>query len=273
MLRVAILLIGAGAAVAAQPEPATIARIGDYVERYYARAQSIVADESVVVQPLQRDLTADGFPRRLAFELRLEWNPDADEPATVVRRLISAKGPRLGPPKQPDCLDPRAISPEPLAFLLPGRRDKYRFTMASMSRHDGHMAIRVDYRPLTPEPPQVTWEGECGKIELPGRIRGRVWADPVTAEVVRFDEALVGQVDLPPPPKAPSYSDRRFTIERADSTTYYKRVEFKEPAETLMLPWRVESVTVIRNSGMPRLRMIQEFTNYRRFVTASRLLP
>ena len=272
MLRVAFLLFGAGAAVAAQPEPATIARIGDYVERYYARAQSIVADESVIVQPLQRDLTADGFPRRLVFELRLEWDPEADEPATVVRRLISARGPRLGPPKQPDCLDPRAISPEPLAFLLPDRRHKYRFTMASASRHDGHTAVRVDYRPVTPEPPQVTWDNECGRIELPGRIKGRVWADPVTAEVVRFDEALVGQVDLPPPPKSPT-SDRRFTIERADSTTYYKRVAFENPAETLMLPSRVESVTVIINSGMPRLRTTQEFTNYRRFVTASRILP
>jgi hypothetical protein len=263
------------ATAAQQPEPATVARIGNYVELYYARAQSIVADETVVVQPLQRDLTADGFARHLVYEMRLDWNPEAgSEPATVVRKLVSARGPRLGPPKQPDCLDPRAVSPEPLAFLLPGRREKFRFTMAGTSRLDGRPVTRVDYRPLAPEPPQVTWEGECGKIELPGRIRGRVWADPVTAEIVRFDEALVGQVDLPRPPKTASYlSDRHFTIERADATTTYRRVEFVNPVESLMLPARIESVTVIRNSGMPRLRVVQSFANYRRFVTASRVLP
>ena len=259
---------------AQQSELLTVVRIGSYVERYYARAQSIVADEAVVVQPLQRDLTSAGFARRLQFELRLEWNPeDADNPATVVRRLISATGPRLGPPKQPDCLDPRAVSPEPLAFLLPDQRHKFRFTMAGTAMVEGRPTLRVDYRPLTPLPPQVTWDGECGKIELPGRIRGRVWADPLTAEIVRFDESLVGQVDLPPPPKAPPYADRRYTIERADSTTHYRKVNFEDPTETLMLPSLVESVTVIQNSGVPRLRVTQRLTNYRRFVTASRVLP
>ncbi len=274
---VSVLIVAAGAALAAQqPEPETVSRIGDYVERYYARAQSIVADETVVVQPMTRDFGFDGLPRTLRYELRLEWNPSADreeDVATVVRRLISARGPRLGPPKQPDCLDPRGVSPEPLAFLLPDRRSKFRFTMAGTSRVDGQIAVRVDYRPVRPEPAQVTWDGECGKIELPGRLRGRLWADPVTFEILRVDESLVGQVELPGPPRLPAGSSRSFTLERADTTTVYTRVVFSDPYETLLLPSRVESVTVIRNSGVPRVRVTQELTNYRRFVTGSRLLP
>jgi hypothetical protein len=274
--RVVLLLIGAaGAVVAAQePEPATVSRIGNYVERYYARAQSIVAEERVVVQPLTRDLGFDGFARHLTYEMRLEWNPtaDGDEAVNVVRRLLSATGPRLGPPTQPDCLDPRAVSPEPLAFLLPAQRHKYHFTMAGTGRQDGRQAVRVDYRPVAPEPPQVDWEGECGKIELPGRIRGRIWADPVTSEILRFDESLVGQVELPPAPTRRSGSPRYFTLERADSTTVYRRVVFSDPEETLLLPARVESVTVIRNSGVPQLRVTRSFSNYRRFVTASRIV-
>jgi hypothetical protein len=277
LLRVIVLLIAAaGVALTAQPiEPATVSRIGDYVERYYARAQSIVAEETVVVQPLSRDLGFDGFPRTLVNELRVEWNPTAeshDDAATVVRRLISARGPRLGPPKQPDCLDPRPVSPEPLAFLLPIRRSKFRFTMAGTSRVEGRMAVRVDYRPLKAEPPQVTWVGECGSIELPGRLKGRVWADAITSEILRFDESLVGQVELPGPPARSAGAARSFTLERNDTTTIYRRVPFTDPDETLLLPVKVESVTVIRNSGVPRLRVTQSLTNYRRFVTASRIV-
>jgi hypothetical protein len=272
-----VAIAAAGAQLAAQQtEPFVVARIGDYVERYYARAQRIIADETVVVQPLTRDLGFDGFARHLVYELRLEWNPDAETPddmATVVRRLLSARGPRLGPPNQPDCLDPQTISPEPLAFLLPARRHKYRFTMRGLDRLDGQPAMKIDYRPIAPEPPQVEWEGECGRINLPGRIRGRVWADPVTSEVLRFDESLVGQVDLPAPPKRRPNAPLSFTLERADTTTVYKRVTFEDPPETLLLPLRVESVTVIRNSGVPRLRITQNFSNYRRFVTDSRILP
>jgi hypothetical protein len=271
-----LVVVAAGVQLAAQQtEPLLVERIGDYVERYYSRAQSILAEERVVVQPLARDLSSDGFARHLVYELRLEWNPDAatpDEMATVVRRLISARGPRLGPPNQPDCLDPQTISPEPLAFLLPARRHKYRFSMRGMDRLDGQPALKIEYRPVAPEPPKVQWEGECGRIDLPGRIRGRVWADPVTSEVLRFDESLVGQVDLPPSPKRRPNTPMSFTLERADSTTVYKRVTFEDPPETLLLPRRVESVTVIQNSGVPRLRVTQDFSNYRRFVTDSRLV-
>jgi hypothetical protein len=33
------------------------------------------------------------------------------------------------------------------------------------------------------------------------------------------------------------------------------------------LPAQIDSMTVIRNSGMPRLRTTQTFSNYRRYVT------
>ena len=48
---------------------------------------------------------------------------------------------------------------------------------------------------------------------------------------------------------------------------------FENPDETLMLPARIESTTIVRNSGVPRLRTTQTYTNYRRFVTDSRIVP
>ena len=261
--------------VAAQQPPEFVSRVGAYLEQYYARAQRIVATEYVTMQPLTRDMGFDGFARHLVYELRVEWNPaaaDGAEPATVVRHLISATGPRLGPPGQPDCLDPRALSPEPLAFLLPSRQHKFTFRMAGPARVGGGQAVTLEFRPVASEPPRVEWNDQCGRIDLPGRTRGRVWVDPQTAEILRFDEQLIGQVDIPGPPGRRAFGPMWFTVERADTSTYYQRVRFQDPDETLLLPSRIDSVSVIRNSGIPRMRVTQTFSNYRRFVTSSRVI-
>ena len=115
--------------------------------------------------------------------------------------------------------------------------------------------------------------GLCRAGRRKGAARGRLWADPITFEILRYDESLVGQVDLPGPPKPSAGSTRSFTLERADTTTTYEPVTFTDPDETMLLPSRVESVTVIRGSGVPRLRVTQQLANYRRFVTATRLVP
>jgi hypothetical protein len=269
------VLVAAPAAQALSPAP-LLARIGGYVEQYYARAAHILALEEVTVQPLTRDLAADGFARRLAYELRVEWNPDAGEGqrgASVVRQLVSVNGRPPRPGDEPQCTDPRSISPEPLAPLLPGERGKYIFHPAGTGQVAGRPAVIVDYRSVRAEPPRVEWRDDCALIDLPGRTRGRVWADPETAEILRFDEQLVGLVDIP----VPRTQQRRgaaayMTIERADMSIRYRPVPFVDPDETLMLPERVESVVVIRNSGSPRLRITQSFSNYRRFVTASRIV-
>src|ERR1051325_7744251 len=145
-----------------------VARVGAYVEQYYARAQSIVAQETVTLQPLQADLSADGFARRLVYELRLEWNPDAppDQRATVVRELVTSRGPALGPPKQPDCFDPKTVSPAPLAVLLPDRRDKFSARVGGSTRFKGRAAVVLELKPVAAEPPRVDWDRECGSIDL-----------------------------------------------------------------------------------------------------------
>jgi hypothetical protein len=63
------------------------------------------------------------------------------------------------------------------------------------------------------------------------------------------------------------------TIERADSSIRYRRVAFTDPEESLLLPSSIDTTTIVRNSGSPRVRISQTFGNYRRFVTGSRLIP
>jgi hypothetical protein len=265
------------AARAPAPGPdvdSTIARIGAYVEQYYGRAERIVAREDVTLQPLDSGMTFQGFPRRIVNELRVEWDPDSDEPAKVVRELVKASGPRLGPPEQPDCLDPRATSPEPLAFLLPDRRERFVFRDAGMGHVHDRAAVMIDFKPVAPEPPRVDWRGECATIDLPGHTGGRIWADPVTSEILRYDEHLIGMVDIPAPKRAhgSSFLPTHFTVQRADTSIEYAPVAFHDPDETVLLPSEIISLTVIRNSGYPRMRTTQRFSDYRRFVTETRVL-
>jgi hypothetical protein len=89
-----------------------------------------------------------------------------------------------------------------------------------------------------------------------------------------LSEELIEGVELPGP-TGPEHraAPRSFRIERADATTDYSRFAFSDPEEQLLLPSRVETVTVIRNSAMPRVRVTQTFTNYRRFLTTARVVP
>ena len=251
-----------------------LSRVGEYVEQYYTRMRSLLVEETVILQPFSRNWSSEGFARRLEYELRIEWDPSAtEEPARVVRELVRASGPRLGPPDQSDCMDPRTISPEPLAFLLPDRRNAFTFEVAGSTRVDGRDALMLDYRTVAREQPTAEWTGRCAWVDLSGRTRGRVWADANTFEILRFDEHLDGLVDIPAPRDRSAYGPRFFTFERADTSIRYQHVTFENPDETLMLPARIESMIIVRNSGVPRLRTIQTYNNYRRFVTDSRIVP
>jgi len=273
-----VALLPAGRAAIGQSISAdqTVNRLSGYVEQYYSRAQSIVTNESVIVQRLNRDMSFNGFARRLVYELRVEWDPSVggdESPAKVTRQLLTVNG---KPPKKgdkPECMDPKSVSPEPLAFLLPDRRHKYSFTSAGVGRVDGRDAVMVDYKALERGEPIVEWTDDCVSVDAPGRFRGRLWAEPETATIVRMDEQLMGMVDLPIPRKHQRINGNLFmTLERADMSIRYRPVRFNDPDETLMLPAEITSSSMWRNGGSAGSRVTQSFSNYRRFVTAGRIL-
>jgi hypothetical protein len=276
VVSVGLLAQAAHAGAAADDTAATLARVGEYVQRYYARAQRIIGLETVTLQPLSSSLSPAGRARRLVYELRLEWTPtsEASPAASVVRTLHSVDGRPPRADEEPGCLDPRLVTPEPLAILLSSRQQQYAFTPAGTARVDRRPVVTFDYRPLMSEDAaEITGHGDCWMVDLPGRTYGRIWADPSTGEVLRVDEHLKGHFDFTVPPGRQRRSpDVRLTIERADSSIRYRAVTFVEPAETLLLPASIESLTVVRNSGVPRLRTTQVYSNYRRFVTDGRIV-
>ncbi len=258
--------------------PATLALVGERVEAWYARARSIVSLESVSIQPLRGDLTSADFPRRLTYELRVAWEAPAEDAgglpeASVVRELLTVHGRPPRPKDEPQCLDPKGVSPEPLAMLLPGKREEYRFSPAGTARIDGRPALMLDYRSIAAGTPEITWDKDCVSVSLPGRSRGRVWVDADTYDVLRLDEHLVGMFDFDVPREHRRPGLPRFmTVERADSSIRYKRVAFHDPEETLMVPSAIETVTIVRGGSTQRYRVTQRFSDYRRFLTGGRIV-
>ena len=256
---------------------ALLARIGTRVEQYYTHARTLVCTETVVIQPLARDLTFDGHARRLVCELRVEWEPlsagGGRGEASVVRQLLTVDGRPPRPKDEPRCMDPRPVSPEPLAMLLPDRSREYAFTWAGTATTGGRPSVRLDYRSLARKPPVIEWHDDCVSVDLPGRSRGRMWVDAATDDVVRLDEQLAGTFDIPVPPEQLRRGARTsMTIERADSSIEYRTVQFSDPDEALLVPASIESLTIVQNAGVPRLRTRQTFSNYRRFTAEGRIL-
>jgi hypothetical protein len=267
----------------AAPDPSPVLdRIADHVRGYYSRAQSLVGLETVSLQPVARDFSAAGHARRLVYQMRLEWLPpeNGDAPAaTMVRELITVDGRKPKPKDKPKCSDPRESWDEPLAMFLPEARNTYEFKWGGLGRTDGRPSVSLEFRekPLKVEPPEADWvhgeQEECVSVAVPGRTRGRVWADIETGEVLRLDQSITGYFDVRVPSAEQDHWNTAFlTLERADTSIRYRRVVFRDPDEAMMLPASINTLTVWRGGNSQPMRKTQTFADYRRFVTGGRLV-
>jgi len=283
----AAALVAAGTAVSAQGDVQTmLQRIGDSVRRYYGRAQSIICMERVVVQQIGSDMSPQGFARTIDYELRVEWEGGADGvplDATVNRviRKINGRAPRPG--DEPKCLDPRSISPEPLAFLLPGKRDDYFFSLGRPGRDRSRQLVTLDCesRPEGPMPPEAVAtkadqkgkDEDCLSFSFPVDLKGRVWLDPETHDIVRVDQSLKHGFEVRIPPRVSQNGvPDRFVVSRYDSSVRYRPVTFLEPEETILLPESISEVMVVTGGSRAGKRITQTYSDYKRFITGGRVV-
>jgi hypothetical protein len=256
-----------------------LARVGERIAAYYERAQSIVCIETVQLQTMDTSLTPSPHTRRLVYELRVSWDKtaDGDQPAdaNVLRTLKTVNGKPAKPGEEPECLDPKPVSLDPLSFLLPQHQREYKFTYKGIGKvGNGRSGVMIDYAPAGKEPPEIVWRDSCVSINLPQQTRGRLWVDRFGGDVLRIDETVLGPYDI----RVPDEQRRKgaveiLTLDRADSSIRYRTVTFTEPNEIVLLPESIEMMSVIRGSGAPRVRTTQTFTGYQRFVTGGRIIP
>ena len=276
MVSVATLALGAQPRGTPDDVAALLTRIGDRVERYYARAQSVMCLETVRLQPMTSDFTPEGRAREIVYELRVAWNPapSADVPpdASVTRQIRTVDGRPPRPGEEPRWTDPQPVASEPLAMLLPGRRQQYAFSWAGTGRVDRRATVRLDYKTLASPPADIKWRGECVSIS-PGRTQGRVWIDAASDDILRLDERLVRTVDVRVPRDLLRVSGAGWLdLERADSSIRYRSITFRDPDETVVLPDSMETFSIIRGAAVPRLRTTHVFTKYQRFLTDGRIV-
>jgi hypothetical protein len=269
-------------AIAKDPEPSIdlaglLARIGERVEAYDTRAQSIICTETVRMQTVDRNLTPDPFARVLVYELRVSRYPptDADprpEP-NIVRQLKKINGRVPKGNEESSCLDLSDVALDPLSFLLPDHQAEYRFSYKGNRRLGSRSAAMVDYVPLSTAPPVATWRDGCVSLDAPSRTSGRVWIDTMSGDVLRLDEQMRGPVDLeiPKPHRHPN-GGTSLTFERTETSIRYKSVAFADPEEVVMLPESLESLSVAAGSSYRSVRVTQTYAGYQRFVTGGRIV-
>ncbi len=280
-LSVALLASLSALLSAADPPPVdlreTLARVAEYVQAYFTRAQSIIVDETVRIQPIGYDFLSEGPGRTLRTELRVSWEPDADgKLATpqVLRTIVSVNG---RPPRDTDddrCFDPQATSPEVLSLFLPENAAELEFKASGRGKVDGREALIVDIRERETGPASVveTFKG-CSKILKPGSSSYRAWIDQESYAVLRLDQRLVGPYDVTlPADRKLGTSARDIVVERLDASIRYRAVTFTDPEEVVMLPVSREFLQVMRNAPGSRVRITHSYRNYRRFITGGRIV-
>jgi hypothetical protein len=292
-LALVALVAATGAGTAAQsktPAPpvpeleATLAQVSARVQDFFTRAASLVVTEEVHIQPLGTALTGDGPGRTVESELRLSWMPGADgEAATEAQALrvvtrVNGRRPRAN--DHGNCTNPEQNDTETqvLSMLLPGQRDDYSWTLAGRGKVDGRHAVMLDYREkaaVTVDVKLVENNDDCVSYDINGGMRGRVWVDLESFDVLRMDQRVGGYIEVPMPRELRNRSGANpyWTVERLDTTYRFKRVSFADPEETLVLPVSSHSIRITRGAGTPRMRINTEYKGYRRFMTGGRVIP
>ena len=284
---VTTFVVALGAVLSAQAIPpidiaGVLQRAGDRVTEYFARAQSIMCLEKVSLQRLAMGWSADGPARMVESELRLSWQPSEDDPtpteAKTLRQVLRVNG---APPRKKDydnCTTPeQQVSEEqPLSILLPQQREKYTFSYDGRESIDRRDAIVIAYREIrkpTVDVSMIEDNENCISFDIEGGMRGKIWVDAETHDVLRLDRSLSGLVEIPLPRKASRNSgSTEWTMERWDSSIRFKRVNFDDPQETLVLPVSATTLQITRGAGTPRLRTSTQYQAYRRFITGGRIL-
>ncbi|MET0650681.1 MAG: hypothetical protein ABW208_29070 [Pyrinomonadaceae bacterium] len=245
-------------------------RVGEGVARYQAGLFSIAFTETLRRDELREDMTAKKS-KEFVFDtivLREELSEDEEDYyPRPVRRLKTIDG-KASKRRSPGREAGYAVSS--LGFLLPKHRGLFQFSFDGDETEAGRKLYRI--RMLRPG------EGEA-RVEWKRRLVGTsfrviapfvylIWVDAETFEVVRLESHLAAPFEFESPRTfgfgrlGPS---RRLRYAAEDYAVRFRRHQFKDPEQMLLVPDSAEWLTVIEGASKPRTRATLRFSNYQRF--------
>jgi hypothetical protein len=244
-------------------------RVGEGVERYQSELFRISFTETLRREELREDMT----PKRskeFVFDTIVAREALSDEeddyyPRTV-RRLKSIDGKpskkRLGP-------ETNYFVPS-LGFFLPKNRGLFQFSLDGEETEGGRRLYRI--RMLRPGEgaARVEWKrrlvGMRFRVVSPFVYLIRV--DAETFDVVRLESHLAAPFEFDSP-RAFGFGklgpSRRLKYAAEDYSVRFRRQQFKDPEQTLLVPDSAEWLTVIEGASRPRTRATLRISDYRRF--------
>ena len=114
----------------------------------------------------------------------------------------------------------------------------------------------------------------CISFDIEGGMRGKIWIDAETHDVLRLDRSLTGLIEIPLPRKVtrarrqPALDDG--AVGFVDSL---QAGDVRGSAGDAGAAGSSSTLQVTRGAGTPRLRTTTQYPSYRRFITGARVVP
>lgn len=242
-------------------------RVGESVERYHGGLFSVRFTETMWEEELKEDLKTAKKSRQFVYDsvlLREELSEvEGDYVAVTTRRLVSLDG---KPQKKGG--ETKDTSVYSLNAMLPRYQKLYRISLEGEAALGGRRAFVLSLLRAGEDEPHVEWEG--GRFRVAAPTRTRVWVDAENYDVMQMESALVEPFEFQSPgvfggPFGRFGPSKRLRYAREDSLVRFRRVQFKDPEQALLLPESAEWLRVIEGASRPRTRTRIAFSDYRRF--------
>jgi len=244
-------------------------RVGESVERYHAGLFSVRFTETLWQEELKEDLKTPKKSKQFVYDsvlLREELSEvEGDYVAVTTRRLVTLDG----KPWKKKADESRVTSTYSLNIMLPRYQKLYDISLEGEETLGGRRAfVLLLLRPGEGEP-RVEWDG--GRFTVVAPTRTRVWVDAENYDVMQIDSALAEPFEFQSPgvfgggPFGRFGPTKRLRYAREDSLVRFRRVQFKDPEQALLLPESAEWLKVIEGASRPRTRTRIAFSDYRRF--------
>ena len=278
-----ILLCPRGAAHAQEPAAderlaLILKRVGESVERYHAGMFSVRFTETVRQDELKEDLeTPKKRTREQVYDsviLREELSEiEGDYVAVTTRRLVTVDG---KPWKKGDETKETSVYGEFLNILLPRYQKLHSLSLEGEETLDGRKAHVLGLQRPGEGEPRVEWKGSRFRVVAPTKTR--IWVDAENYDVMQIESDLVAPFEFESPgvfragPFGSFGPTKRLRYAREYSRVRFRRVQFKDPEQTLLLPDSAEWLRVIEGASRPRTRSRVAFSDYRRFVSGVKVV-